>query len=297
MSFVPQHSNLPCLFYSDPHFTTFSGVSFDYHGECDLVMLASPGFASDSGLLIHIRTKRVDGRLFSYSYISAVAVRIGNDILEIQEDGILIVNGKLYTGDVTCDDVPFPTEFATYSLTKNMIGKLKKITQYVLNIDRVGNESKYPNMSMKPRTITIHANPRTRMLSVKIDGHFHDGVGLLGEPLAGDRLLGRDGITNMSQDWNKYGEEWQVKNTEPRLFQDHRAPQYPDPCTYQDGKLMKTHNLRHRHLAYIENGMGLVTKEAASEACSNYKGVNKNNCIHDVMVLEDLEVAEDPAYI
>ena len=60
---------------------------------------------------------------------------------------------------------------------------------------------------IKPMAITIHANLKTHMLFVKIDGDIYDGIGLLGSPLSGNRLLGRDGVTDMSKDWNKYGEE------------------------------------------------------------------------------------------
>ena len=58
---------------------------------------------------------------------------------------------------------------------------------------------------------------------------------------AGDHLLGRDGVNDMSKNLNDYGEEWQVRDTEPKLFQDQRAPQYPDRCIYlaYDGDQIK----------------------------------------------------------
>ena len=283
-------------------------MSFDYHGECDLVMLSSPTFASGSGLSVHIRTTRVDGRVLSYSYISGAAVGIGNNILEVQQDGTLFVNGKRYvavhTGDTNVSNVFLPGEFATYPLTKNMIGKKKKITQYVLNLtdtnfDGVEDKPKDLDAMIKPMTITIHANPRTHMLFVKIDCNIEDGIGLLGNPLSGNRLLGRDGVTDMSKDWKIYGEEWQVRDTEHKLFQELRAPQYPDSCIYyasDKGHSKKIHNLRRRLLADGEDTKGMVTREAAKDACADFDGVNKDNCVHDVMVMGDLEVAEDPSY-
>ena len=62
----------------------------------------------------------------------------------------------------------------------------------------------------------------------KIDGNIEDAIGLLGNPLSGNRLLGGDGVTDLSKDWNIYGEEWQVRDTGHKLFQKHRAPQYPN---------------------------------------------------------------------
>ena len=135
------------------------------------------------------------------------------------------------------NDASLPTEFATYPFTKNMIGKKKKINQYVLTLtdsNIVGDQDKseHLNTMIESMMITIHANPKTHMLFVKIDGDIHDGIGLLGNPLAGNRLLGRDGVTDMSKDLSKYGEEWQVRDTEQELFQESRAPQYPDVCLY-----------------------------------------------------------------
>jgi hypothetical protein len=73
------------IIISDPHFETFNGEAFSYHGECDLVMMKSPSFASGLGLYVHIRTTRIDNAR-SYSYISAAAVRIGkNDVLETKD--------------------------------------------------------------------------------------------------------------------------------------------------------------------------------------------------------------------
>jgi hypothetical protein len=78
----------------DPHFVTFGGESFSFHGECDLVLMTSPGFASGLWLDIHVRTTRIDNVRMSYSFISGVAVRrIGTDVLETMDDGTVIVNG------------------------------------------------------------------------------------------------------------------------------------------------------------------------------------------------------------
>ena len=74
------------IILSDPHFETFNGEAFSYHGECDLVMMKSPSFASGLGLYVNIHTTRIDNARISYSYISAAAVRIGkNDVLETKD--------------------------------------------------------------------------------------------------------------------------------------------------------------------------------------------------------------------
>jgi len=40
----------------------------------------------------------------------------------------------------------------------------------------------------------------------------------------------------------------------------------------------------------------LVTRQDAIDACADYVGINKENCISDVMIMQDVEVAEDPSY-
>lgn len=61
--------------------TTWNNEHYEFHGQCDLVMMSDLSFAGDdAGLDIHIRTKLVR----FWSYIKTVAIRIGNDILEIE---------------------------------------------------------------------------------------------------------------------------------------------------------------------------------------------------------------------
>jgi cysteine-rich repeat protein len=73
----------------DPHFKTWRGHRFDFHGECDLVLIRSSEFGSGLGLDVHIRTKlRRD-----MSYISGATIRIGTAILEVESQGIYYLNG------------------------------------------------------------------------------------------------------------------------------------------------------------------------------------------------------------
>jgi hypothetical protein len=41
----------------DPHMKLFNGKYYDFHGQCDLMMVHAPNFAHDLGLDVHIRTK------------------------------------------------------------------------------------------------------------------------------------------------------------------------------------------------------------------------------------------------
>ena len=57
---------------------TWGQTYYDYHGECDLVLLDAPSFAHGLGLTAHTRNK---GR-YGYSFIESAAIKIGDDILE-----------------------------------------------------------------------------------------------------------------------------------------------------------------------------------------------------------------------
>ena len=87
----------PFLSLQDPHFKTFNGKAFSYHGECDLVLMRSKSFEDGKGLSIHVRTTRMDNyRGAAYSLISAAAVQMGNTVLEVSADngGSLLVDGS-----------------------------------------------------------------------------------------------------------------------------------------------------------------------------------------------------------
>merc|ERR1712130_308990 len=66
----------------DPHFKTWTGDKYDYHGECGLVLLDHPTFYDGLGMKIHIRTTRVK----YFSFIEIVTVQIGEDVLEFDND-------------------------------------------------------------------------------------------------------------------------------------------------------------------------------------------------------------------
>ena len=81
---------------TDPHFQSFSGRFFSFHGQCDLLLMRSKMFAG-TGVAVHIRTTRVDNTragIMSYSYISGVAVQVGKDTLEVTDGATLLINGS-----------------------------------------------------------------------------------------------------------------------------------------------------------------------------------------------------------
>jgi len=187
--------------FLDPHFKALNGQFFLFHG---LAMLHSPGFAIGRGLLIHIRTTRVNNNKMNYSYISGVALKISTDVLEVSADGSLVVNeNPVDSGGLT--------RFSAYPFAKKFKGTKNNIIVYHLNL---GTKNQY---------IQIRANTKTGMLFVDVSGNFPDSSGLLGASDKG--VMARDGMTDLTGALNTFGEEWQVNSADPKLFMEDREPQ------------------------------------------------------------------------
>lgn len=273
----------------DPHFRTFSGHFFSFHGGCDLVLMRSKNFDAGSGLSVYIRTTRVDTpRGISFSYISGTAIQIGKAVFEVSDNGNVLIDGKK-ANFISDESGTTNSSFAGYNLENSIKGTNGRIV--VFDIDLHDN-----------RRIKIRSNTKSGMIFVDIDGYFEDSDGLLGAAKEDDdgKLYSRDGSIEMMGNWNAYAEDWQVRDTEPTLFQESRAPQYPVGCVYEDQSPLVGKNkkkLRRRHLLALGENEGTgVTREEAMEACSHAVGEMKVFCIDDVVATGDVELSTDPFY-
>jgi hypothetical protein len=244
----------------DPHFKTWRGQHYDFHGECDLVLLRSKEFESGLGLDVHIRTQmRRD-----MSYISGAALRIGSDVLEVESQGVYYLNGVA--------GAELPREFSGFEFLHTQ----PTANQHVFEVHLGGQES-------------IKVSTYKDFVAVLIEQgqqkHFADSVGLMGDFAYGVQLS-RDGKTVMT-DVNAFGQEWQVCATDPALFQTARFPQYPQKCTLPS--TMATSMLRRR---LSESS---VDELAAEKACAHW-GDGKDDCVFDVLATGDLEMAMVGAY-
>jgi hypothetical protein len=245
----------------DPHFKTWRGQHFDFHGECDLVLLHSPAFESGFGLDVHIRTKlRRD-----MSYISSAALRIGSDVLEVESHGVYHLNGVA--------NAELPSEFSGFEFSHTQ----PTDKQHVFEVYLGGRER-------------IKLKTYKDFVSVLIEQgqnkHFFDSVGLMGDFRTG-HMIARDGNTVLD-DPNAFGQEWQVLGTEPSLFQTLRFPQHPMECTLPPP--MEASQLRRRLLESSS-----VDELVAEKACDHW-GEGKDDCVFDVLTTGDLEMAVVGAY-
>merc|ERR1719491_1549071 len=253
----------------DPHFQTWGGLDYDYQGACDLKFINAPKYAKGLGLDIHIRTDiRND-----YSFISAAAVKIGDNTLEVGAWGEFILNGVDVTPEdqgsmVLGDDIP-----VTYKLH----GDVTHI--YVIDTSRVTGDvdSKIKVQTYKD-WVSIHMDYPHR-------DDFGDSVGMLGSFPEGVRFA-RDGVTVMEDD-NEFGQEWQVLPEEAGLFEGARFPQHPEKCVLPD---TLPHSSTNRRLAE-----SAVSEEDARAAC-NHLEMHQEFCVRDVLATQDLEMAEADAF-
>jgi hypothetical protein len=244
----------------DPHFKTWRGQHYDFHGACDLVLLKSSTFESGLGLDVHIRTKMKR----DMSYISSAALRIGEDILEVASKGVYYLNGV--------EGAELPSEFSGFPFSHTQPNAI----QHVFEIYLGGRER------VKIKTYKDFVSV---LIEQAQNEHFGDSAGLMGE-FEGGHMIARDGKTVL-EDPNAFGLEWQVRDTEPMLFQDARFPQYPQACTLPLPKLAS--QLR-RRLSEVS-----IDELAAKKACAHW-GEGMDDCIFDVLATGDLNMASADSY-
>ena len=161
----------------DPHFTTFKGEHYDFHGHCDLVFLQNDDFRNGLGMALHVRSSPLKT---IFSYVSHAALRIGSDIFEVTK-GAYYINGK---------EISRPGEGKALRgfplvTTKSGTGKV-----YTFHIDK--------NSHTKIVFREQHSWLRVKVINATSET-FGASLGLMGSYWTG-KLLARDGQTEMTED-------------------------------------------------------------------------------------------------
>jgi hypothetical protein len=237
----------------DPHFESWAGHKFDYQGICDLVLLHSSAYGNGTGLDIHIRTAEKEGT----SYIATAAIKIGSNTLEVHEDGSYYFNNAL--------NAPLPAMFGDSTIS------------YIVE------EGWLPVWTItSPRGGTIFIQIFNVMVDVKLSGFLtetvSDATGLMGDFDSGF-LMDRKG--EWMFDMNKFGNEWQVRDTEPMIFHEVRHPQHPFICGMP---LVDAIDRRMDSLAQL-------SVEQAEEICKD-SGHYMHECVQDLRLTGNLETGK-----
>lgn len=249
----------------DPHFKTFSGDKFDYHGECDLVLIDNPDFNNGQGLKLHIRTTRVQ----YYSYIERVAIQIGEDVLEFANDAQnFLLNGTQAE----------PNKRYHKTLLGGFIVRRDPKALSIRFSDAA--DGSYHSHSIAKIDFLVRKNGFPAVIVNAGDSDaFKGSLGLLGDWATGTKL-GRDGTTVFEVDptnAENFALEWQVRDTEPVLFKEARAPQFPAKCT-PPKKIMGS-RLGRSHM-----------EKEAEKVCAHFKG-DKSDCLFDVIATRSVGAA------
>jgi hypothetical protein len=255
----------------DPHFKTFGGEMYDFHGECDLVLLHNPQFKNGLGMDIHIRTKISDW----WSSVETAAVKIGNDTLEITGAGskFLWINGK--ENEDMDQGVFYKSTMAGYLVRYRIKGAVREAHIHFGSKDH-------------QEKLVIKAYKEFVRVDVDYEGSdsYVGSVGLLGSRDLDGLRVGRD-MKTLIQSHNEFGQEWQVREDEPKLFHSNEgAVQAPNKCILPVTTPATT-QLRRRRLA--ESGL---TMDAIEVACSHLTSpAERKGCVDDVVATQDMDMA------
>jgi hypothetical protein len=245
----------------DPHFKTWQGKHFDFHGECDLVLLQNKDFESGLDLDVHIRTKmRRD-----MSYIASAALRIGRDLLVVESHGVYFFNGVA--------GADLPSVFGGFEFLHTQPTDKQHVFELHLGVRE----------RIKVKTYKDFVSVLFEQAELK---HFGKSVGLMGDFGMG-HMISRDGKT-IIDDANAFGQEWQVLDSEPKLFHSVRFPQHPQVCTMPT-PAQATSQLRRRLSESSADEL------AAEKACEHW-GEGKDDCVFDVLTTGDVDMAVVGAY-
>jgi len=230
----------------DPHFTTFSGEKYDYHGECDLVVLHNPKYKNGLGMYVHVRTKIET----FYSYIHTAVLQIGQETFE--------VTGAPYN-QVWLNGIPgveFPARISGHAIGHRQIGE----HQHRYNIILGQGNGEHIEISTYKHFVGVSVKQAT-------SESFNGSMGLLGSFETGHKVA-RDGSTIINHT-NDFGQEWQVLPTDPHLFRNLEGPQSPEMCLLPTISSKDSRNLR-------ADGISL---EQAHAACARVSSDEYDNCV------------------
>lgn len=233
---------------------------FDYHGECDLVLVHNPKLFKGHRFNIHVRTT-IQG---IYSYIENAAIQIEEQVLEIQASKLgreikFFLNGK--------DLHEPPTFFAGYQIEK------LNITKYCATQQCKGADIIKIDLGVDGEVVVTNWKGFLYVDVMANEVGFIHSVGLLGRKDQPGKFA-RNGT--VLHDVTDYAEEWQVSKTEQRLFVEDREPQSPTPCIAPSQHSEKLYEFNRRR---------------AVDACSGLSGGAMNACLYDVMLTMDVDMA------
>jgi hypothetical protein len=229
-----------------------------------MILTKDPEFADGLGLDVQIRTKLVR----FWSYIKNVAIRIGDDILEIEGAANPDVGQTNYWMNLEFNG--YLESIGGFPVSLNIRSEVKRRFEIDLN-------SKFPGQK-----IVIYLYKEF----IKVDfvngseESYGNSMGMLGDYKTGETRA-RDGTT-VIDDFTQFGNEWQVLPSEDMLFHALSDPQFPKKCIDPEDPQGE----RRRRLD--EN---TVSVEQAEKACAQLQHpLDRKDCVYDILATQDLDM-------
>jgi len=245
-----------------------------FMGECDLVLTSNPDFHDGAGIDVHVRTTIQDW----FSHLEAVAIRIGEDVVVMDNSGLMLFNQM----ELTLSDLPFTFGEGDYkyTITYPVPARASQTEEGDMDMATFEGAVRHRLELHDADRSYIEVKTQGSWMGVHVRGHaldFGDSKGLLGEHGTG-KMIKRDGTEHV--DMNDHGLEWQVGEMDAKLFPELREPQLPHAqCNFP----VKDSRRKLRRSGPLF--------EQAKEACSAPEFIeNYDMCVDDVLSAGDLTV-------
>lgn len=254
----------------DPHFKRWNRKSFQFHGECDLVLVHSDHVNGNKPMDVHVRTVVREW----WSQVESAAMRVGDVTFQVDADDKLFLNGH----EIHESDLPIKT--AEFQISEAIEGAAHHLTDS-LHGDESNVLKTYAVMLNDFSVVTFKL--LGGLLNVGIKGHkadFGQATGLMGDfelgkpyTRAGERMY----------DLDAFAFEWQVDpSVDPILFTETKGPQLPEERCRMPDVTKTARNLRSQ-----------ADKEllkSANSACAS-KGEEFDACVSDILATRNLAMA------
>jgi hypothetical protein len=219
---------------------------------------------SNTPIDVHARTTIIDG----WSLISNAAVRIGNDVLEVVNDGSYYINGmKNMEMPLLMSDRFNVSVNEQIIQATNENNEVEQNTEKTFKIELDEKADDYITVTIWKEMIAVRSNTYL----IGSEGMF----GIYGKV----GMVGRDHQT-IYDDANSMGAAWQVKDTETMLFHEIRSPQYPMECKLPSEQSRSRRLRENEHLS-----------SRAEKSCAGADEDMVAFCIEDVLLTGDEHVA------
>jgi hypothetical protein len=230
-----------------------------------MILTKDQNFGDGIGLEVQIRTKLVR----FWSYIKRAAIRIGDEILEIE--GSSDPEDKDIHYWFNFEYAPAVKTIGGFPLAISYNGMNKRTFEIDLNSKFPGQKIVISSFREFVRVDFQHATAES----------FCNSVGMMGDFKTGN-LLARDGVREIN-DFLEFGNEWQLLPADDMLFHDKSEPQFPKRCIVPEDPQGE----RRRRL-----GESTITVEEAETACSKVTGdaLDIKDCVYDILATQDLDM-------